>query len=61
MSASVPLDDLPRDLDALYALHDALCNQIAKVEDRICDLENAAEDWTAYRDCVTGKWCRSAE
>jgi len=59
MSVPAALDDLPRDLDALYALHDALCNQIAKVEDRICDLENAAEDWTAYRDCVSGEWRRS--
>lgn len=62
MSAPVPLDDLPRDLDALYAMYDALGEQIDALSDcrgeiavRIYEIVNATEDWTAYRDCITGE------
>jgi hypothetical protein len=64
MSAPIPLDDRPRDLAALYEMHDALSEEIdalsdrlGAVEARISDLENG--DWTAYRDCVSGEWRRS--
>jgi hypothetical protein len=43
------------DLDELRELHDTLSNKLAKVEKRIFDLENGSDDWTAYRDCVTGE------
>lgn len=62
MSAPVPIDDMPRDLEALYAMHDALGEQIdalserrGEVAIRIYEIVNRTEDWTAFRDCITGE------
>ncbi len=67
MSAPVPLDDLPRDLDALHALHDDLGERIDALSDRrwaiavrISGIENGDDEWGAYRDCVSGDWHRAA-
>jgi hypothetical protein len=43
------------DIDELRELHDTLSDQLGKVDRRIFDLENGTDEWTAYRDCVTGE------
>jgi len=62
MSAPVPLDDLPRDLETLYAMHDALgeqidalCDQRAAVSRRIAGIQSGVDEWTAFKDCVSGE------
>jgi hypothetical protein len=62
MSASVPLDDLPRDLESLCALIDELGEEINALSDRrdtiatrISDIENGVDEWTAHQECVSGE------
>ncbi len=66
MTAPNPLDDLPRDLGSLYALIDELGEEINALSDRrdavaakISDIENGVDEWTAFKDCVSGEWRRT--
>ncbi len=66
MSDPIPLDDLPRDIEALHALHDelgeridALCDKRAAVSRRIAGIQSGVDEWTAYRDCISGTIMRS--
>ena len=43
------------DLDALYEELDRLSDRRAAVKARIHDIETGADEWAAYRCCVTGE------